>query len=163
MTLFLKNLVFTIIVPGTVAGWLPVSIGGGLDASAPLGIRHLLAVPLLAAGIATIVVAIGFFGTEGRGTPAPFDPPSRLVIRGPHRFVRNPMYVGVVITVLGWAIWFASWGLVLYAGIAWAFYHGFVTLVEEPGLRRRFGDDYAAYCRAVRRWIPGPAYIPRSS
>jgi protein-S-isoprenylcysteine O-methyltransferase Ste14 len=162
MTLFLKNLAFAIVVPGTVAIGLPVYIGGGLDAAARFGVRQLLAMPLLAAGLVTIVLAIGFFGTTGRGTPAPFDPPSRLVIRGPHRFVRNPMYAGVVITVLGWAIWFASWSLVLYAGIAWVFFHTFVTLVEEPGLKARFGDDYAAYCRAVRRWIPGPTYAARS-
>jgi len=109
-------------------------------------------------GLVTILMAIFFFGTKGRGTPAPFDPPVQLVIRGPHRYVRNPMYAGVVVTTLGWALVFRSWDLVLYAGLAWVAFHLFVMLVEEPGLRRRFGSAYAEYCLAVHRWVPGHGY-----
>jgi len=68
------------------------------------------------------------------------------------------MYAGVVVASLGWAVWYGSLGLVVYAGIAGSATHAFVTFVEEPGLRRRFGDDYARYCRHVRRWLPGRPY-----
>ena len=158
MWLFIKNVFFAVLVPGTVAVWLPLWIGGGMQRVTTLGLPEILGLALVTGGLITILIAICFFGTKGRGTPAPFDPPVQLVIRGPHRYVRNPMYAGVVVTTIGWALFFRSWSLVLYAGIAWLFFHAFVMLVEEPGLRRRFGPDYTAYCVAVRRWIPGSGY-----
>jgi len=158
MWLFIKNVFFAVVVPGTVAVWLPVWIGGGVDRVTTLGFPEILGLALVTGGLVTILMAIFFFGTKGRGTPAPFDPPVQLVIRGPHRYVRNPMYVGVVVTTLGWALVFRSWDLVLYAGLAWVAFHLFVMLVEEPGLRRRFGSAYAEYCLAVHRWVPGHGY-----
>lgn len=154
MWLFIKNLFFALLVPGTVAVWLPLWLAGGLQQVTTLGLPEILGLALVTGGVVTILIAIFFFGTKGQGTPAVFDPPVRLVVRGPHRFVRNPMYASVVVTTLGWALFFRSWSLVLYAGIAWLVFHVFVMLVEEPGLRRRFGADYAHYCVAVRRWIP---------
>lgn len=159
MWLFLKNLLLTIIVPGTVAFWLPLSIAGyRVRGFGPVGLPQALAAALVLLGSAVMVVATGFFAVKGRGTAAPFDPPRRLVVRGPHRYVRNPMYVGVVVTVLGWALWFQSTQVVLYAGIVWLLFHLFVLLYEEPTLRGKFGDEYVAYCRAVRRWLPGRGY-----
>jgi protein-S-isoprenylcysteine O-methyltransferase Ste14 len=155
MWLLMKNVFFAVLVPGAVALWLPLWIGGGMARVASLGLPEILALALVTGGLITILIAIFFFGTKGAGTPAVFDPPVHLVVRGPHRYVRNPMYASVVVTTIGWALFFRSWPLVLYAGIAWLFFHAFVMLVEEPGLRRRFGADYDAYCVAVRRWIPG--------
>jgi HD superfamily phosphohydrolase YqeK len=95
------------------------------------------------------------FATAGRGTPAPIDPPKELVVRGLYRTVRNPMYVGVLAVIAGWLVLFRSWALVEYATVVALFFYGFVVLVEEPMLRRRFGPAYDAYRRKVRRWMPG--------
>lgn len=94
------------------------------------------------------------FAVIGKGTPAPFDPPRRLVIRGPYRFVRNPMYVGAGLALVGAAIFFQSWYLLGYAGIFLGATHLFVIAHEEPHLRGIFGQEYAEYCERVRRWLP---------
>jgi len=95
------------------------------------------------------------FAWIGRGTPAPFDPPRRLVIRGPYRFVRNPMYWGAGLTLAGAALFYESVPLLIYGAIFVIVSHFFVLLYEEPTLRRTFGPEYEAYCRRVRRWWPG--------
>jgi len=90
----------------------------------------------------------------GKGTPAPFDPPRKLVIRGPYRFVRNPMYIGAGMTLAGAALFYASLSIFIYTGLFFLITHLFVVLYEEPTLRRTFGDEYEAYFRRVRRWLP---------
>ncbi|HLY41376.1 MAG TPA: isoprenylcysteine carboxylmethyltransferase family protein [Terracidiphilus sp.] len=85
---------------------------------------------------------------------APFDPPRRLVIRGPYRFVRNPMYMGAGLVLAGAALFYGSLGLLAYGAIFLAAAHCVVVFYEEPVLTRSFGPDYAAYCVKVRRWIP---------
>lgn len=112
-----------------------------------------------------IVVAIGAaiglpcvweFAWRGLGTPAPFDPPRKLVISGYYRFVRNPMYVGMGITLLGFALVYPH-GAAFFLGefvAAFVLASIFVIAFEEPVLRRMFGDDYELYCRNVGRWIP---------
>lgn len=95
------------------------------------------------------------FAWIGRGTPAPFDPPRRLVIRGPYRFVRNPMYIGAGLALAGAALFYESVSLLAYGGMFLLASHVFVVWYEEPTLRRTFGPEYEAYCRRVRRWWPG--------
>jgi protein-S-isoprenylcysteine O-methyltransferase Ste14 len=90
----------------------------------------------------------------GKGTPAPFDPPRKLVIRGPYRFVRNPMYIGAGMSLAGAALYYESLSILIYAGLFFLITHLFVVLYEEPTLRRTFGDEYEAYCQRVRRWRP---------
>src|SRR5437016_10075108 len=120
-----------------------------------------------------IVVAIGAaiglpcvweFAWRGLGTPAPFDPPRKLVISGPYRFVRNPMYFGMGIALLGEAIVFPNitWLMLAMVVSLWAVVSVFIIEYEEPTLRRMFGADYEAYFREVRRWIPRlrPWYSP---
>jgi len=112
---------------------------------------------------AWIVVVIGgalagwcalAFAIRGLGTPAPFDPPRRLVVAGLYRFVRNPMYVGMGILLIGEA-WLVARVEILYeALIAFALVSVFIMVYEEPALRAKFGDDYRDYCRNVGRWIP---------
>lgn len=156
MLLLLKNLLFTVVVPGTVAVLLPFGIltrGGALPAPGPL--RALLAAPLVVLGAAIYAWCLWDFGVTGRGTPAPIDPPKRLVVRGLYRYVRNPMYVGVLLVIAGWAALFGSAALLWYAGTVAVALHFFVILIEEPMLRSRFGNAYAAYCATVRRWLPG--------
>ena len=105
-------------------------------------------------GLVLIVATARMFGTVGRGTLAPWDPPQRLVVRGIYRHVRNPMMSGALLVLLGEALlsaclpllcWFA------FAGVAYAIY---IPLSEEPGLARRFGEDYLIYKRNVPRWVP---------
>ena len=156
MLLFVKNLAFTILVPGTVAFYLPYAIGTRAHALSPIGPgRLLLAAPLLLIGTAIYLWCLWDFATTGRGTPAPIDPPKELVVRGLYRTVRNPMYVGVLLVIAGWLALFRVWALLAYAAVVWLFFEGFVMLVEEPALRRRFGAAYDAYRRKVRRWWPG--------
>jgi protein-S-isoprenylcysteine O-methyltransferase Ste14 len=91
---------------------------------------------------------------EGRGTPAPIAPPERLVVGGEYRFVRNPMYVALIMAVLGQAMIFGSLGLLVYALGMWAITAAFVRWYEEPVLLKRYGDEYERYRQAVRAWVP---------
>jgi len=153
--LFLKNLLFTILVPGVVAGWVPLVY---LRHRAPgpdvLTAWHWAAVPLLLLGAAVYGACVWQFGANGRGTPAPIDPPRKLVVRGPYRWVRNPMYLGVLLFVLGEAIFFREVVLLLYFVFVASAIQVFVLGFEEPGLRRRFGALYSDYCNATPRWLP---------
>ena len=159
MWLALKNIVFAIVVPGLAAGWLPVYIAGGFRTVRSFGWPQLVASVVLAAALSVMVAAIWYFGIVGRGTPAPFDPPKRLVIRGPHRYVRNPMYVAAIGAGLGWSLWFESVPVAVYTVAFWLATHLFVVFYEEPTLQRLFGAEYDAYRAAVHRWLPR---VPRS-
>lgn len=94
------------------------------------------------------------FITIGKGTPAPFDPPRRLVTHGPYQFVRNPMYIGAGCALIGAALFYESLSILGYVGILFLATHSFIVFYEEPTLRRTFGNDYDEYCRKVRRWLP---------
>ena len=107
-----------------------------------------------AAGAALAVACIVTFVVVGKGTPAPFDPPRRLVSRGPYRLVRNPMYLGAGLALAGAALFYRSPSLFGYAAAFVFVTHGFVVLHEEPTLRRTFGAHYEAYCRQAGRWWP---------
>ena len=154
MLLLLKNLLFTVVVPGTVAVYVPLLVGRARGApSTP----SLLAGGLvLATGALIYGWCVWDFATFGRGTPAPIDAPKRLIVRGLYRVTRNPMYVGVLTVILGWAILFRSPALVLYAAGVWCLFHSFVRLYEEPHLHGAFGAQYDAYCAHVGRWLPRP-------
>ena len=93
------------------------------------------------------------FAFIGKGTPAPFDPPRRLVIRGPYRFVRNPMYISAATALAGTALFYQSWSLLVFTGLFLLATHLFVISYEEPTLRRTFGEEYEAYCVQVNRWL----------
>lgn len=152
--LLLKNLVFTVVVPGTVAVYVPLLLGSARDAPSTLSL--LGGGVVLAIGALVYAWCVWDFATFGRGTPAPIDAPKRLVVRGLYRVTRNPMYVGVLSVILGWAIVFRSLTLLLYAAAIWCLFHSFVRLYEEPHLRRVFGAQYDAYCEHVGRWLPRP-------
>ena len=156
---FIKNVIFTLVVPGTVGVYLPWMLAAPGGAAA-LGWGswqswQLAALLPLAAGALLYLACIWEFGTRGRGTPAPIDPPRTLVIWGPYRYVRNPMYIAVALVVLGWALFFRSPSLLVYLAVVLGFFQVFVLVIEEPSLERLFGADYDAYRRAVRRWWPG--------
>ena len=159
MLLFVKNLAFTVLVPGTVGCYLPYSIGSRgteLGALSVLGPgRLMLAAPAFLVGTVVYLWCLWDFAVTGRGTPAPIDPPQQLVVRGLYRSVRNPMYFGVLTVLAGWVLLFRSRAVLEYALAVAAMFHLVVVFVEEPQLRRPFGPAYEADCRRVRRWLPG--------
>jgi protein-S-isoprenylcysteine O-methyltransferase Ste14 len=121
------------------------------------GVRWWLAIPgvaLIGMGLALVVQTVALFVRVGKGTLAPWDPTTRLVVRGPYRRVRNPMITGVLCILVGEAALFGSVPLLTWAAAFFAVNAVYMPLVEEPGLRRRFGDGYEAYRAAVPRWIP---------
>lgn len=155
MLLAIRSLLFLVVVPGTVLGYVPYLIlrAGrhrpvGLDAATVVGGF------LIAVGLVLLVWCVAGFLIEGRGTLAPFDPPRRLVTGRLYRRVRNPMYLAVVTALCGEALMFGSFALLVYAGSAALFYHLLVVVYEEPSLHRRFGRPYDDYRRQVPRWLP---------
>jgi protein-S-isoprenylcysteine O-methyltransferase Ste14 len=157
MWLFFKNLLFTVLVPGFVAGWVPwvflLRRAALPEAWTP---RQFAATPLLMAGAALYLACVWLFAANGRGTPAPIDPPKKLVVRGPYRWVRNPMYLAVLLVVAGEAVFFWHLTLVLYLVFLASAFQVFVVAVEEESLRRRFGALYSDYCNVTNRWLPRP-------
>lgn len=144
------------LAPGGVAGlgpWLVTGWAPGTDV--PVAVRSAGWV-LVFAGAALIVPAFVRFVREGRGTPAPVAPTSQLVVGGPYRFVRNPMYLAVLAAIVGQALVLGRTELLWYAAVVALVSVGFVHGYEEPTLRRAHGQDYADYCAAVPRWVPRP-------
>jgi protein-S-isoprenylcysteine O-methyltransferase Ste14 len=109
---------------------------------------------LILVGTVLVVECFARFAVEGRGTPAPLAPTERLVITGFYRHVRNPMYVGVVLAILGQSFWFGSTELLVYALLVWLGFFVFVLAYEEPTLERRYGAEYVRYRAHVPRWWP---------
>ena len=152
MMLALKNLLFTVLVPGTVAGYLPWLFTR--DESFSWGAGTALALFLFAAGGAIYFWCLWDFASFGRGTPAPIDAPKRVVVRGLYRYTRNPMYVGVLTVILAWVALLGALGLLVYAACVGPCFQLFIVYYEEPQLRRTFGKSYDEYQARVGRWLP---------
>lgn len=149
----LKSLLFLIVAPGIIAGYIPlVLLRNGSQITT--GIFAYLAFPLWLIGGVILLWSFWNFFREGRGTPAPIDPPKELVAVGFYRYVRNPMYVGIFLTLIGHFLWFGYWNLLIYAIVVFFFFNAFVIFYEEPTLKRKFGVAYEEYCKRVSRWIP---------
>ena len=157
MFVFVRAVTYATLFIGLVLIYLPARVlsRSGIRGPAAIGVPQVAGMVIGAAGAVVALWCIFFFAAIGKGTPAPFDPPRRLVIQGPYRFVRNPMYIGAGLTLAGTALFYLWWPLLAYASLLFLMTHLFVLLYEEPTLRRTFGHDYAAYCRRVRRWWPG--------
>ena len=160
MITLLRHLVAIALLPFTVAVLVPVWIArrygtallpGASVASLAL---QVFALALLAIGVALFVSSLRRFQTEGEGTLAPWDPPRRLVVRGPYRYVRNPMISGVIFVLFGEALLLLSIPHAIWAALFLGINLVYIPLVEEPQLHRRFGDAYADYCRHVPRIVP---------
>lgn len=147
------SILFLVVAPGVIAGLVPYWLTGWRMSPGPPPLRVLGGL-LIAAGLALLLECFGRFVVQGRGTPAPIAPPDRLVVSGPYRRVRNPMYVAVTAMILGQATLLGDLRLVGYAALIWTAFHLFVLAYEEPTLRRSFPADYAAFFTAVPRWIP---------
>jgi protein-S-isoprenylcysteine O-methyltransferase Ste14 len=157
MFVLLRAIVYATLFAGLVLVFVPgrVLSRSGIVAPTTIGAAQTAGMMLAASGAALAAWCVLTFALVGRGTPAPFDPPRRLVTRGPYRFVRNPMYLGAGSAVAGAALFYQSLPLLGYTGVFAVLAHLFVVLYEEPALRRRFGQDYEGYCRRVGRWQPG--------
>ena len=148
--------VFALLQPGVVAGLIPYLITAGWQGSDPPLSLQVVGALVLVAGLVVLAQTVIRFVVEGRGTPFPGAPTRDLVIGGLYRHVRNPMYLAVIATILGQAAILGSIPLVGYAAAVWVVVASFVHAYEEPTLARTYGEQYAAYCRAVRAWVPRP-------
>jgi protein-S-isoprenylcysteine O-methyltransferase Ste14 len=149
----LKTIIFMAVAPATLTIYLPYWLLPAVHAPQPGSFRYLALLPILV-GACVEGWCAWDFAIKGRGTPAPFDPPKELVARGLYRRVRNPMYVGVMLILLGEAVFFASRFMLTYSLIIFVGFNLFVLFYEEPTLRGKFGESYKRYCRAVPRWLP---------
>jgi protein-S-isoprenylcysteine O-methyltransferase Ste14 len=148
---------FFILAPGTVAGLIPYALTGWrVEGAAPAGaIGAVVGATLILGGVASLGESFARFARKGLGTPAPVAPPTRLVVSGQYRHVRNPMYVAILAIVLGQSLVLGSARLLAYAALVWLVFHSVVLLYEEPKLTAAFGPSYRAYRERVRRWWPG--------
>jgi protein-S-isoprenylcysteine O-methyltransferase Ste14 len=142
-----------VLLPGTVAVVIPALILSfeGVNVRPATAVLGACAI---AAGLGLVAWTIALFVRLGRGTLAPWDPTSRLVVQGPYSYVRNPMITGVGTILAGEAIFFRSWGIAIQLAVFAVVNAIYFPLVEEPGLRRRFGAEYEEYCARVPRWLP---------
>jgi protein-S-isoprenylcysteine O-methyltransferase Ste14 len=137
-----------IYLPARMLSW------AGISRPAAIAWPQLTGISIGCAGAMVTLWCITTFVGKGRGTPAPFDPPRKLVIQGPYQFVRNPMYMGAALALAGAACFYKSAALLAYDLIFLVASHLFVIGYEEPTLRRTFGHEYEAYCHRIRRWRP---------
>ena len=137
-----------VFLPARVLSW------SGITQPAAPGLPQIAGFVIGAAGGVFALWCVATFAIVGRGTPAPFDPPRRLVTQGPYRSVRNPMYIGAGLALAGAALYYESGPLLGYAALFLLATHLFVVWYEEPTLRRTFGQEYEDYCHGVRRWWP---------
>lgn len=152
MTAF-KSVIFFVLAPGMVAGFIPLALlrTGSQVQTGPFSY---LAFPLWVIGVAMLVRCFWDFLAKGKGTPAPSDPPRELVVSGLYQYVRNPMYVGVLLVIISHFLWFGFWNLLTYAALVFLAFSSFVIFYEEPTLKRNFGAAYEEYLKRVPRWIP---------
>lgn len=152
---WIGTIVFLFLAPGIVAGLIPWAIS---QYRIPWQPPWLVPVAIVAglALVAGVVVLLDAFVRFARadGTPAPPAPTAHLVVVGPYRFVRNPMYVAVLAIILAQALLFASWGVLVYALVAFAAVLLFVKTYEEPTLTATYGEEYLEYKKNVRGWVP---------
>jgi protein-S-isoprenylcysteine O-methyltransferase Ste14 len=153
-SLLLRNLVFTVLQPGLVAVVIPYYIlGGKTNLEKPWQLHTFGGMIVFAFGLIVMLRCILQFALEGKGTLSPIDPTKRLVVRGLYRYSRNPMYVGVMMILIGEAIVTQSATLWIYLATIFIAFHLFIMLHEEPRLRKDFGKEYLVYCQKVRRWF----------
>jgi protein-S-isoprenylcysteine O-methyltransferase Ste14 len=154
MGLLLRNLIFTIVVPGSagvLVPWLILTASGRVPV-----VSFWPGFLLIALGAGLYVWSVANFARVGRGTPGPWDPPRRVVATGPFRWVRNPIYIAALLIVVGQGVAFGSVAVVAYGAVLGVAFHLFVIGYEEPILHELFNGDYDEYRRTVPRWLPRP-------
>ncbi len=156
MTVVARAAVYAAIFMGVVLIVLPgrLLLWSGVARPTAVGVPQLAGIVVTIVGLGLALWCVLTFALVGKGTPAPFDPPRRLVVAGPYRFVRNPMYIGGGLALAGAAFFYQSTPLLGYTGLFFLAAHLFVIWYEEPTLRQTFGTDYDAYRQQVRRGWP---------
>ena len=155
MLVLVRALTYSALFIGCLLVYVPARVLSSFGVIRPAaGAARAAGIVIAGAGAVIAVWCILTFVFAGRGTPAPFDPPRRLVTRGPYQFVRNPMYIGAGLVLAGAGLLYESLPLIAYAGLFLLATHLFVVWYEEPTLRSTFGEAYEAYCRRVGRWWP---------
>src|SRR5882672_6148735 len=156
MLAFFRSLVYAALFVSVVLVFIPGQIltAAGITRPEEIGPAQVGGLALLILGGALAVWCIFTFALVGQGTPAPFDPPRKLVAAGPYRWVRNPMYIGAGAALCGAALYYHSAALMAFASGFLVVAHLFVVFYEEPTLERSFGARYADYRNAVPRWVP---------
>jgi protein-S-isoprenylcysteine O-methyltransferase Ste14 len=145
---------FFVVAPGTIAGLIPWLITHWRIQEGASQSLSVAGVALLIPSLALLIECFARFAYQGLGTPAPVAPPQHLVITGAYRFVRNPMYVAVLGLIFGQMLLFGNAALLAYGVAMWMAFYLFVYFYEEPTLRTQFPEEYAAYAKAVPRWLP---------
>lgn len=160
--LFIRNVAMIILFPGTVTVFIPYRILTPTSIPGPdsWSVSQHAAILVLAIGTAILLTSIWSFARVGRGSLAPFDETDRLIVVGPYRYVRNPMYVGVLTILLAESWFFWSGRLLTYTAICFVVANLVVIGYEENRLRLKYGEDFRRYCEHVGRWIPGKPYNP---
>ena len=159
MFILVRAVTYAAFFIGLVLVYLPARFlsWSGIVRPAVIGAPQVAGMIMVTIGTAIALWCLFTFVFIGKGTPAPFDPPRKLVIRGPYRFVRNPMYIGAGMTLAGAALFYESLPIFIYTGVFFLITHLFVVLYEEPTLRRTFGNEYETYFGRVSRWVPKPS------
>jgi protein-S-isoprenylcysteine O-methyltransferase Ste14 len=154
-----RTIVYATLFVGLVLVYLPAQVlsWSGIVNPQVIGVPQIGGMVIATAGGAVALWCVATFVWVGKGTPAPFDPPRRLVVTGPYRFVRNPMYIGAALALGGAALYYQSPPLLGYAALFLLVAHVFVAAYEERVLRETFGGAYEAYCARVHRWWPSRA------
>jgi protein-S-isoprenylcysteine O-methyltransferase Ste14 len=152
----LGSFIFLLIAPVTVVGWIPwwISRWRIQQDFGDFTILRIVGLVLIPAGVLVLLDSFARFAIQGLGTPAPVFPTRHLVVQGLYRYVRNPIYVALLLVVTGQALFFGSLRLLEYGAVLWLGFHLFVLAYEEPTLRATFGDEYKTFCAHVPRWIP---------
>jgi protein-S-isoprenylcysteine O-methyltransferase Ste14 len=159
--MILRHLLAILLLPFVVVIVVPYILLGGADTQLAPGdsplwglLRFIVGTVLFLGGLGLFAWSVGLFAQVGRGTLAPWDPTQRLVAVGPYRYVRNPMISGVVLMLVGEALFWGARSVGLWAGSVLVINHLYFVLAEEPGLEQRFGEAYRMYKAHVPRWIP---------
>jgi protein-S-isoprenylcysteine O-methyltransferase Ste14 len=156
MFVLVRAVTYASLFVGFLLVFLPARVlsSSGIVQPVSIGAPQIAGIVAGALGAVVAVWCIATFVVIGRGTPAPFDPPRNLVVVGPYRWVRNPMYIGAALALAGAALFYESWALLGYCAAFLSVTHLFVVAYEEPVLRATFRDEYVRYCERVRRWLP---------
>jgi protein-S-isoprenylcysteine O-methyltransferase Ste14 len=156
MFVIVRALTYAALFIGLVLIYLPSQIlsQAGIVRPEMIEIPQMTGMIIGAIGGAIALWCVYTFAAVGKGTPAPFDPPRQLVTRGPYQYVRNPMYIGAGLALIGAVLFYESLSLLGYVGVLFVIVHSFIVWYEEPTLRRTFGDEYEQYYHKVKRWLP---------
>ncbi len=156
VSLLLRNLFFTILQPGLVAGLVPYLIlrwQGRSLVPEKMGAVEIAALVTGVVGLIIMIACILRFAYEGKGTLSPLDPTKRLVVKGLYRYSRNPMYVGLMMILISQAAFWRSLPLAVYVVVVFIGLNLFIMIHEEPRLHREFKEEYKNYIAEVRRWL----------